>query len=222
MLETARRLGVRTVCLHKGLPLQAGPDEDAWHPRDLARAAADFPDLTFIIYHAGFRSLASGLEAARDGFQRTDRIDWVSDLCEMRRRNPKLTNVYAELGSTFGMTVITAPVLCGHVLGMLIRDLGADHVVWGTDSIWWGSPRWQIEALRRFVMPEPLMARFGYAPLTPDVKAAILGLNAARLFGVDPAAHRQPVPHDYVSRLKAAYLEEGPEPSLARYGWVLG
>src|SRR5262249_33864428 len=121
----------------------------------------------------------------------------------------------------FGMTVITAPLLCGHLLGTLIRDLGADHVVWGTDSIWWGSPRWQVEALRRFVMPEALMARFGYGPLTPEVKAAILGLNAARLFGVDPAAHRQPVPHDYVSRLKAAYLDEGAAPSLARYGWVL-
>ncbi|MBI3628308.1 MAG: amidohydrolase family protein [Candidatus Rokubacteria bacterium] len=92
------------------------------------------------------------------------------------------------------MTVITSPLLCGHLLGMLIRDLGADHVLWGTDSIWWGSPQWQIEAFRRFTMPETLRQRFGYAPLTRDIKDRILGLNAAALFGVDPAARRNPMP----------------------------
>ena len=99
----------------------------------------------------------------------------MTDLCEIRQRNPTLTNIYAELGSTFGMTVITSPLLCGHILGMLVQHLGADHVLWGTDSIWWGSPRWQIEALRRFTMPETLITRFGYAPLTPDVKARSSG-----------------------------------------------
>jgi hypothetical protein len=219
MLQVARRLGVRNICLHKGLRL-GSTGEEHWHPRDLERAARDFPDLNFIVYHAAFKSLASALDAAHDGFRTSARIDWVTDLCEIRQRNPKLTNIYAELGSTFGMTVITSPMLCGHLLGMLIQHLGADHVLWGTDSIWWGSPRWQIEALRRFTMPEPLMARFGYNPLTPDVKAQILGLNAARVFGVDPAKHRSPVPHDYVSRLKAAYLGEGAAPSLAQYGWI--
>jgi predicted TIM-barrel fold metal-dependent hydrolase len=211
---------VRHICLHKGLPF-AGTPHDDWHVRDLERAARDFPDLNFIVYHAGFRSLETGLEAARDEFQRSARVDWVTDLCEIRQRNPRLTNIYAELGSTFGMTVITSPLLCGHMLGMLVQHLGADHVLWGTDSIWWGSPRWQIEALRRFTMPETLMKRFGYGPLTPEVKARIFGLNAAALFGVDPAAHRNPVPGDYVSRLRAAYREEGPAPSLTQYGWVL-
>ena len=95
------------------------------------------------------------------------------------------------------------------------------HVLWGTDSIWWGSPQWQIEALRRFTMPESLMKRFGYRPLTPDVKAQILGVNAARVYGIDPGRHRNPMPPDYLSKLKAAYLDEGPSPSLTQYGWVL-
>jgi len=93
--------------------------------------------------------------------------------------------------------------------------------LWGTDSIWWGSPQWQIEAFRRFTMPEPLMKIFGYRPLTPDVKAQILGLGAARVYGVDPHVHRNPVPPDFVSKLKAAYLHEGATPSLTQYGWVL-
>ena len=220
MLELSRRLGIKTVCLHKGLPLQGGVDE-YWHPRDLERAARDFPDLNFIVYHSAFRSLRPAMDLARDEFRSSAHIDWVSDLCEIRRRNPGLTNLYAELGATFGQMVITSPLLCGHVLGMLIQAFGADHVLWGTDSIWWGSPQWQIEALRRFTMPESLMKRFGYRPLTADVKAQILGLNAARVYGIDPALSRNPIPTDYVSKLKAAYLEEGPRPSLTQYGWVL-
>ena len=220
MLEASRRLGIKNICLHKGLPLANGVEE-YWHPRDLERAAKDFPDLNFIVYHSAFHSLRPALDAARDGFHASARVEWVTDLCEIRQRNPNLTNIYAELGSTFGQMVITSPLLCGHVLGMLVQSFGADHVLWGTDSIWWGSPQWQIEALRRFTMPESLMKRFGYRPLTSDVKAQILGLNAARVYGIDPNAPRNPVPPDYVSKLRAAYLEEGPRPSLTQYGWVL-
>ncbi|MGH7355818.1 MAG: amidohydrolase family protein, partial [Candidatus Rokuibacteriota bacterium] len=84
------------------------------------------------------------------------------------------------------------------------------------------SPRWQIEAFRRLAMPESLIKTFGYQPLTPDVKTRILGLNAAAVFGVDPNAVLNQVPKDFVSRMKTAYLEEGPRPSLTQYGWVLG
>ncbi len=65
MLETARRLGIRTICLHKGVPL-GGSAEQAWHPRDLERAACDFPDLNRIADHSALRSLGSGLDASRD------------------------------------------------------------------------------------------------------------------------------------------------------------
>ncbi len=220
MLEASRRLGIKNICLHKGLPLLNGVEE-YWHPRDLERAAKDFPDLNFIVYHSAFHSLRSAIDAAREDFRTSARVDWVTDLCEIRQRNPRLTNVYAELGATFGQMVITSPMLCGHVLGMLIQSFGPEHVLWGTDSIWWGSPQWQIEALRRFTMPESLMKRFGYRPLTSDVKAKILGSNAARLYGIDSSAPRNPVPPDYISKLRAAYLEEGPRPSLTQYGWVL-
>ena len=220
MLEEARKLGIRTVCLHKGLPF-VGTPEEPWHPRDVARAARDFPDLNFIVYHAGFRSLAAALPATGDGFTTNTRVDWVTDLCEMRERDPALTNVYAELGSTFAMTVVTSPLLCGHILGMLVKALGDDHVLWGTDAIWWGSPRWQLEAFRRFKMPMSLGERFGYPPLRDETKAKILGLNAARLYGIDPAAMVNPIPDDFVTRIRTSYLEKDPTPSLAQYGWVL-
>jgi hypothetical protein len=119
------------------------------------------------------------------------------------------------------MMAITHPALCCHVLGMIIDAFGADHVLWGTDSVWWGSPQWQIEGLRRLEMPQSLMSQFGYRPLTTEVKRQIFGLNAARLYGVDHKAKRNPVPEDYVDRLKELYKHAGhPLPSNTQYGWV--
>ncbi len=116
MLEASRRL-VKNICLHQGLPLQGGV-HDFWHPRDIERAAKDFPDLNFIVYHAAFLDLARWVAAPPERFEPPPHVDWVTDLCDIRRRNPMRTNIYAELGSTFGQMVITAPMLCGHVLGI--------------------------------------------------------------------------------------------------------
>ena len=95
-------------------------------------------------------------------------------------------------------------------------------MLWGTDSIWYGTPQWQIEAFRRFEIPQALIDKHGYAPLTRPVKEGIFGLNAARLFGVDVNAKRNEIPQDYLSRIKMAYRDEGPRPSHRWYGWVTG
>jgi hypothetical protein len=133
-----------------------------------------------------------------------------------------LKNIYMELGSTFGQLVTTNPTACAHLLGQVVDAFGADHVLWGTDSIWYGSPQWQIDAFRRFEIPHELQAKHGYAPLTRAVKAQIFGLNAARLFRVDVDARRQEIPADYLTKMKMAYLDHGPRPSHRRYGWVAG
>ena len=72
----------------------------------------------------------------------------------------------------------------------MIQTAGADHVLWGTDSIWNGSPQSQIERLRRLKMPEKLMERHKYPELSADVKNGILGLNAARLFNLEVTRKR--------------------------------
>jgi predicted TIM-barrel fold metal-dependent hydrolase len=216
----SRKLKIKNICLHKGLAIGAF-NEAHCHPKDLVKASKDFPDLNFLIYHSGLKTVEDALPAAEDGFRKNPYVPWVSDLCEYRKKNPHMTNVYMELGTSFGTMVISQPMLAAHVLGMIIQAYGADHVLWGTDSIWWGSPQWQIEALSRLEMPELLMKQFGYAPLTTDVKAKIFGLNAARLYGVDPKAKRNPVPGDYIDRLKKLYKDSGnPTPSNTQYGWV--
>jgi uncharacterized protein len=93
--------------------------------------------------------------------------------------------------------------------------------LWGTDSIWWGSPQWQIEAFRRLEMPQDLQTRFGYKPLTTEVKRQIFGLNAARVYGIDPNEKINPMPADYLQRLRKMYKASGmAEPSNTQYGWV--
>ena len=96
-------------------------------------------------------------------------------------------NVYAELGSTW-RTVMGSPDEAAHVLGKLLAAFGPERILWGTDSIWYGSPQDQIAAFRNFEITEAFQEQFGYPALTPDVKARILGQNAVELFGIVPPA----------------------------------
>ena len=209
MLERARRLGVTRICLHKGLPL--GPVADFNHPRDIIKAARDFPDLDFILYHAGLLTVPRTQSAD---------VPWTTEFCRMAKQASVTKNVYMELGSTFGQLATTNPTACAHLLGQSIDTFGADHVLWGTDSIWYGTPQWQIEAFRRFEIPQTLVDAHGYRPLTRQVKEQIFGLNAARLFKVDVKAKRNEFPTDYLTRMKMAYLDDGARPSHLFYGWV--
>jgi uncharacterized protein len=208
MLERARKLGIKRVCLHKGLPL--GPVSDYNHPRDVIKAARDFPDIDFVLYHAGLLTVPRTPSAD---------VPWTTEFCRMKKKQLGLRNIYMELGSTFGQLATTNPTACAHLMGQIVDAFGADHVLWGTDSIWYGTPQWQIEAFRRFEIPQALVDAHGYQPLNRLVKEQIFGLNAARLFGVDVRAKRNELPKDYLSQIKMAYLDEGPAPSHRFYGW---
>ncbi len=216
MLEQVRKLNVKRICVHKGLPL--GPVPDYNHPKDLIKAAKDFPDIDFLVYHSGLKSTAG----MRDLATKTGEIPWTSEFCRMKQQEPGIGNIYMELGSTFGQLVTTQPSVCAHLLGQIIQTFGADHVLWGTDSIWYGTPQWQIEAFRRFQIPDQLIEAHRYQSLTRQVKEQVFGLNAARIFGVDVKAKRHEVSKDALDQIRMSYLEEGPEPSHRVYGWVAG
>ena len=85
------------------------------------------------------------------------------------------------------------PTQAAHVLGKLLKALGPERILWGTDSIWYGTPQDQIQAFRAFQITEEFQERFGYPALTDEVKARILGRNAAELYGVEPTKVDVPV-----------------------------
>jgi hypothetical protein len=84
---------------------------------------------------------------------------------------------------------------------------GEDNVLWGTDSIWYGSPQDQIQAFRSFRVADELVERHGYPALTPELKAKVFGLNGARVYGVEVPAQRKRAEVDPVGVRRAAYRE---------------
>jgi hypothetical protein len=128
--------------------------------------------------------------------------------------NPR--NVYAELGSTWRF-VMRDPDQAAHLLGKLLKTFGEDRVLWGTDSIWYGSPQDQILAFRAFQISNEFQQRFGYPALTPELKRKVFGLNAARVYGLKPDELRTKLAKDRVQKSKLEYLND-PRPTFATYG----
>jgi hypothetical protein len=128
--------------------------------------------------------------------------------------NPR--NVYAELGSTWRF-VMRSPDQAAHLLGKLLKTFGEDRVLWGTDSIWYGSPQDQILAFRAFQISPEFQQRYGYPALTPELKRKVFGLNAARVYGLRPDELRKKLAKDRVQKSKLEYLND-PRPSFATYG----
>jgi uncharacterized protein len=223
--ERIRRSGIRIVCVHKGL---VPPDYERTFPNweyarvdDVGKAARDWPDLTFVIYHAALKPFLTSPEQSLAQFDATGRMDWVSDLAEIPAKHG-VSNVYAELGTSFASSVVTHPRHCAAMLGLLVRGMGADHVLWGTDSVWYGSPQWQLEAFRRLEIPAELQERHGLTSLgAPDgpVKTGILGRNAARLYGID-AARAETFADDGIALARRDYEAAGPARSNLAYGLV--
>jgi predicted TIM-barrel fold metal-dependent hydrolase len=201
-LERSRELGVRVVCAHKGLS-QLAPTGS---PDDVGPAAAAFPDLDFLIYHSGYEvpvgDREEGPYQASATPAGTDRL--VASL--LRAGVAPGANVYAELGSTWYL-LARRPREAAHVLGKLLRAVGEDNVLWGTDSVWYGSPQPLIDAFRAFQIPASYCDRYGYPALTPRVKEKILGLNAARVYDIDPARARRVARSDDLAWVRAALDE---------------
>jgi hypothetical protein len=228
--EKFLKSGIKNVAVHKGL---YPPDMEKQVPNltqyakvdDVGKAAKDWPQLNFCIYHAGYRygspPLGGATEQASAEFEKTGRLEWVSDLVEIPQKYG-VTNVYADIGTSFSLCCITNPRVAAAMVGMLVKGMGADRVCWGTDSLWYGSPQWQIEAMRRLEIPEDMQKRYGYPLLGAadgETKQKIFGLNSARLFGLD-ASVASAWKTDRIAERKTAYLNSGPDRSNLAYGLI--
>ena len=223
--EQIAKTNIRNVCIHKGLFAPAVAEK---FPRllpyadvsDIGRAAKDWPQLNFLVYHAGYRWVGGNPADGMAEFDQTGRSSWTSDLAEIPEKYG-VTNVYGDVGQLFAWTSVSEPRLAAALMGMLIKGLGADRVVWGTDAVWTGAPQWQIEGLRRLEIPADMQKKYGFAPLGAAdgaVKTAVFSGNTARLYRLEQ--HAELVNGDRFAALKAEYQRNGPGRSNLRYGYV--
>jgi len=189
---------------------------------DLEKCAKDHPDLTFIAYHSALKHGPGEPGFKKDGFYDPETADfaWHAKLMKIKQRNPKMNNVYPEIGSSFALLAIMHPEMCQHLIGKNVEFYGSDHVIWGTDCHWWGSPQWCIDAMKRFQISDKMCEKFGYKKLTKMDKANIFGLNAAKIYGIDVKEKLKAIPGDALTKFKAAYLDRGGQRDNAAQGWV--
>jgi hypothetical protein len=211
VIERARDLGVKVMCAHKGLPL-LGFDRRFNGPRDMVAAAVQYPDMQFVVYHSAYER--ETVEGSYDPARSATGVNSLVKALQDSHVAPN-ANVWADLGTTW-REVLDDPTQAAHTLGKLLVHVGQERVVWGTDAIWLGSPQPQIMAFRAFQITEEFQQRFGYPALTDEIKRKILGLNAARLFGLDPQATRCALRADGLEEARlehTALVEEGAIPT---------
>ncbi len=227
--EKAVKAGITTLCIHKGLlPADyASAFPNSWKyatVEDLPKAAKDWPQMSFVIYHSALQMFQADPANTLAEFDKTGNINWVTDLARIPAEHG-VNNVYCDVGTSFAACATSSPRLAAALFGTLVKGLGYDHIIWGTDSVWYGSPQWQIEAFRRLEIPEDMQKAHGFAPLgAPDgvVKSSIIGLNGARHYKLAlREADLSPWETDGIAKMKLAYLQDGPARSNAAYGYVV-
>jgi hypothetical protein len=223
--EKIAKTGIKNVCIHKGLFSPAVAEK---FPRllpyadvsDIGKAAKDWPQLNFLVYHSAYRWVGGDPAQAMAEFDNTGRSSWTSDLAEIPEKYG-VNNLYGDLGQIFAWTAVAQPRLAAALMGMLVKGLGPDRILWGTDAVWTGAPQWQIEGLRRLEIPEDMQKKYGFKPLGPadgPLKSAVFAGNSARLYGLEQ--HAELVRHDRFAAIKADYQANGPGRSNLRYGYV--
>lgn len=211
-IEKAQNLGVGIVCVHKGLPF--GPQSyEHSQCHDIGVVAKRYPDVDFLVYHSGF--VAGKAEKPYEGEGSGDGIDTlVKSLID--NEVPPNSNVYAELGSTWRF-LMRDPDNAAHALGKLFKYCGEDNVLWGTDSIWYGSPQDQIQAFRTFQISTEYQERYGYPAMTPELRAKVFGLNATRPYKIDLEEVMLRARNDGISSRRENYLNRR-DPGYLTYG----
>jgi uncharacterized protein len=156
--QKCKELGIKNIHVHKG-PTIWPLDKDAFDPKDVDIAATDNPELNFIIEHVG--------------------LPRIEDFCFMATQEP---NVYAGLSVVLGGLMYARPRFFAKVMGELLFWVGEDKMLYGSDyGIW--EPKWQIDMFLDWDYPDDEFS--DYPRVTEDTRRKILGVNAAKLYGID-------------------------------------
>ena len=131
VFEKAQELGVKIIGVHKGVPLGPQPIEhtQTW---DMDGAAANFPELNFVIFHVG--------------------LPFIDEVCWQLIRYP---NLYASIAATVNF-IVRAPRQFAEVIGKLLFWCGEDKIIYGSEAPIW-QPQWALDAFWNFEIPQDLV-----------------------------------------------------------------
>jgi predicted TIM-barrel fold metal-dependent hydrolase len=161
-LEKCIELGVKNIHVHKG-PTIWPLDKDSFDVADIDYAATAFTDLNFIVEHVG--------------------MPRIEDFCWIAVQEP---NVYGGLAVLMPF-IHPRPKYFGDVMAELLFWLGEDRLLFSSDYALW-HPKWLVEKFVDFDLPAETTEETGVA-LSVEGKQKILGLNACKLYDIDPVEH---------------------------------
>lgn len=163
--EKCLELGIDVIQFHKGSPFGL-QNVETLRPNDLQAPARDFPEARFLIHHLA--------------------LPYFDETVNIAARFP---NIYLPLSGTFSHLPV-APRRVIDQLGRLLMEVGVDKLFWGSEAALAGPPGGIIQAIVDLEMPEDLQVNYGYPEITELDKRKILGLNFAKLMGVDVEAKK--------------------------------
>jgi predicted TIM-barrel fold metal-dependent hydrolase len=210
-IQKAVELGEPLICAHKGFPFTGWSLQHADPGPDVGVVAKMFPKVNFVIYHSacafdaetaegqGFWNPGDPVDSQNGGTSRLAKVVSEAGLTNM--------NVYAEMGSVWNL-LMNDPMLSQHYIGKMLKYVGTERLVWGTESIWLGAPQAQIAAFKMFKMSDEIRDMYGYPVFDDQVKRQVFGLTSAKLYGINPGACYTSFKADAIAKYRREADEE--------------
>lgn len=223
-IQKAVELGEPLICAHKGFPFTGWSLRHADPGPDVGKVAMMFPNVNFVIYHSacalngraaegqGFWNPGDEVDPLNGGTSRLAKVVYEAGLTNK--------NVYAEMGSVWNL-LMNDPMLSQHYVGKMLKYVGTERLVWGTESIWLGAPQPQIAAFKMFKISDEIREQYGYPEFTDQVKRQVFGLSGAKLYGLDPGACYTSFKTDGIAQYRREADEEFGQGRFARFRPVM-
>jgi hypothetical protein len=158
--EKAQELGI-PLTIHTGLAYVPPQPSKNTHPAQLDEILLDFPGLKIIAYHMGW--------------------PYHEELFGLAAKHP---NLYISISGIVGWFA-RAPQKGWHMLGEALEWATEDKLVLGFDLPFDDMPK-VVDYVRNFDIPKDVREGWGYPEITDLTRAKILGLNLAKLTGLEP------------------------------------
>jgi predicted TIM-barrel fold metal-dependent hydrolase len=171
-LEKCVELGVKNIVPHKG-PTIWPFNKDAFDVNDVDEVATSFTELNFIVSHVGL--------------PRLDDFCWIATQDK---------NVYGDLAVAIAF-IHSRPRFTAQILAELLFWLGPDRLLFGSDYAIW-HPKWLIEKFIQFELPKDIASEYK-VDFSLETKKKILGLNAAKLYGLDIEGQKKKLAKDAIA-----------------------